>query len=130
MAYNDIIETFEGSIIQHGSYNDRIYLIKLVPEASSITPRNLIDSMLYFPSPGKNKSDQKLKGGQRRGIHGFPCHEHLFHPKIFQGHGFIKNILVQNNKISQFFRGQTAPVFFLKSCPGTVDCKGTKGLPP
>jgi hypothetical protein len=43
MDSNDIIETFEGSIIQHGSYNDRIYLIKLAPEASSITPRNLID---------------------------------------------------------------------------------------
>jgi len=43
MDYNDIIETFEGSIIQHGSYNDRIYLIKLPPEVSPITPRNLID---------------------------------------------------------------------------------------
>lgn len=43
MGPKDIIETFEGSIIQHGSYNDRIYLMKLAPEASSITPRNLID---------------------------------------------------------------------------------------
>ncbi len=43
MNYNDIIETFDGSIIQHGSYNDRIYLIKLAPEASSITPHNLIE---------------------------------------------------------------------------------------
>ncbi len=39
----DIIETFEGSIIQHGSYNDRIYLIKITPDVSSSTPRNLID---------------------------------------------------------------------------------------
>jgi putative beta-lysine N-acetyltransferase len=43
MGSKDIIEIFEGSIIQHGNYNDRIYLIKLAPEASSITPRNLID---------------------------------------------------------------------------------------
>ena len=43
MDSKDIIETFEGSIIQHGSYNDRIYLIKLAPDASSITPSNLID---------------------------------------------------------------------------------------
>ena len=43
MDSKDIIERFEGSVIQHGSYNDRIYLIKLTPEASSTTPRNLID---------------------------------------------------------------------------------------
>jgi beta-lysine N6-acetyltransferase len=43
MDSKDIIEKFEGSVIQHGSYNDRIYLIKLTPEASSTTPRNLID---------------------------------------------------------------------------------------
>lgn len=43
MDSKDIIEKFEGSVIQHGSYNDRIYLIKLAPEALSTTPRNLID---------------------------------------------------------------------------------------
>lgn len=43
MHSNDIIEKFEGSVIQHGSYNDRIYLIKLSSEAPSTTPRKLID---------------------------------------------------------------------------------------
>lgn len=43
MDSKDIIEKFQGSVIQHGHYNDRIYLIKLNPEASSTTPRNLID---------------------------------------------------------------------------------------
>jgi len=43
MDSKDIIEKFEGSVIQHGSYNNRIYLIKLTPEASSTTPHNLID---------------------------------------------------------------------------------------
>ncbi|WP_041766337.1 putative beta-lysine N-acetyltransferase [Psychromonas ingrahamii] len=43
MDSKDIIEKFEGSMIQHGSYNDRIYLIKLAPEAPSTTPCNLVD---------------------------------------------------------------------------------------
>ncbi len=43
MDSKDIIETFEGNIIQHGSYNDRIYLIKSAPEVSSTTPLDLID---------------------------------------------------------------------------------------
>ena len=43
MESKDIIETFEGSIIQHGCYNDRIYLMKLASGATSTTPRNLID---------------------------------------------------------------------------------------
>ena len=43
MASKDIIEAFDGNIIQHGCYNDRIYLIKLAHKASSTTPRNLID---------------------------------------------------------------------------------------
>jgi putative beta-lysine N-acetyltransferase len=43
MDSKDIIEQFEGSMIQHGSYNDRIYLIKLAAEAPLTTPYNLID---------------------------------------------------------------------------------------
>jgi putative beta-lysine N-acetyltransferase len=42
MDSKDTIEKFEGSIIQHGKYNDRIYLIKLASEASSSTPLKLI----------------------------------------------------------------------------------------
>jgi putative beta-lysine N-acetyltransferase len=42
MDSKNIIEKFEDSVIQHGSYNDRIYLIKLSPEAPSTTPCNLI----------------------------------------------------------------------------------------
>ncbi|MFC1490659.1 putative beta-lysine N-acetyltransferase [Candidatus Latescibacterota bacterium] len=40
---SDVIEQFHGHTIQHGSYNDRIYLIKLATDASSITPRNLLE---------------------------------------------------------------------------------------
>lgn len=43
MGSKDIIEKFEGCIIQHGNYNDRIYLMKLAPEASAVTPHKLID---------------------------------------------------------------------------------------
>ncbi|PKH02127.1 putative beta-lysine N-acetyltransferase [Psychromonas sp. MB-3u-54] len=43
MDSKNIIEKFEGSMIQHGSYNDRIYLIKLADEAPSTTPYSLID---------------------------------------------------------------------------------------
>ncbi|MFT6987115.1 MAG: putative beta-lysine N-acetyltransferase [Psychromonas sp.] len=43
MDSKDIIENFEGSVIQHGRYNDRIYLIKLASEAPATTPCNLID---------------------------------------------------------------------------------------
>lgn len=43
MDSKDTLEKFEESTIQHGNYNDRIYLIKLAPEASSSTPLKLID---------------------------------------------------------------------------------------
>jgi beta-lysine N6-acetyltransferase len=43
MDSQDVIEKFEGSVIQHGSYNDRISLIKLAPEISSTNPSSLID---------------------------------------------------------------------------------------
>jgi putative beta-lysine N-acetyltransferase len=43
MDSKNIIEKFEGSIIQHGSYNDRIYLIKLADAPPSTTPYSLID---------------------------------------------------------------------------------------
>lgn len=39
----DIIENHKESVIQHGSYNDRIYLIKLVSEPSIGYPHELID---------------------------------------------------------------------------------------
>jgi len=43
MEFKDSIEAFEGNLIQHGCYNDRIYLIKLAPESPATTPGKLID---------------------------------------------------------------------------------------
>ena len=43
MEFQDTIEEYKGSIIQHGRYNDRIYLIKVVSELSHTYPSNLID---------------------------------------------------------------------------------------
>lgn len=43
MTSQDAIESYNGNIIQHGNYNDRIYLIKLSSETASRCPRNLID---------------------------------------------------------------------------------------
>lgn len=42
MASQDTIEQYKGSIIQHGSYNDRIYVIKVVSELSNIYPSDVI----------------------------------------------------------------------------------------
>ncbi|MFA7174330.1 MAG: putative beta-lysine N-acetyltransferase [Kiritimatiellia bacterium] len=42
MEPQDKIEVFHGCVIQHGSYNDRIYLIKLASELSNTTPLALI----------------------------------------------------------------------------------------
>lgn len=38
----DVIEKFGASTIQHGKYNDRIYLMKLDPEEGRVAPKNLI----------------------------------------------------------------------------------------
>ena len=43
MDSKDIVEEFEGNIIQHGGYNDRIYLIKLASKVPSTIPQKLID---------------------------------------------------------------------------------------
>ncbi|MDD2599189.1 MAG: putative beta-lysine N-acetyltransferase [Kiritimatiellae bacterium] len=42
MEPQDTIEVFHGCVIQHGSYNDRIYLIKLASELSGTSPSALI----------------------------------------------------------------------------------------
>ena len=42
MVLQDAVERYKGSVIQHGSYNDRIYLIKLASEPSSSFPDDLI----------------------------------------------------------------------------------------
>ena len=38
----DIIEKLGGSTIQHGKYNDRIYLMKLAPRDASTAPKELV----------------------------------------------------------------------------------------
>lgn len=43
MRPQDTIERYKGSIIQHGRYNDRIYLIKVGSELSHTYPSDLID---------------------------------------------------------------------------------------
>jgi len=43
MRPQDTIERYKGSIIQHGRYNDRIYLIKVESELSHTYPSDLID---------------------------------------------------------------------------------------
>lgn len=43
MESQDIIENYRGSMIQHGHYNDRIYLIKLASEPPTTYPCDLID---------------------------------------------------------------------------------------
>ncbi len=42
MTTQDTIELYQGSIIQHGKYNDRIYVIKVVGELSNAYPSDLI----------------------------------------------------------------------------------------
>lgn len=42
MVPRDTVEHYKGSVIQHGSYNDRIYLIKLAPESPQTFPGELI----------------------------------------------------------------------------------------
>jgi len=39
---NDAVEVFQGSLIQHGPYNDRIYLMRLADHASVDFPQQLI----------------------------------------------------------------------------------------
>jgi hypothetical protein len=43
MDSKNIIEKFEGHMIELGSYNDRIYLIKSANDSPSTTPYSLID---------------------------------------------------------------------------------------
>ncbi|MCF8054923.1 MAG: putative beta-lysine N-acetyltransferase [Deltaproteobacteria bacterium] len=40
---NDIIETFENALIQHGSYNDRVYLLKMFGDIAPGFPQRLIE---------------------------------------------------------------------------------------
>ena len=42
MESHDTIERYKGSIIQHGGYNDRIYVLKLAPEVSQNYPWDLV----------------------------------------------------------------------------------------
>jgi beta-lysine N6-acetyltransferase len=42
MAAQDTIERYQGSIIQHGKYNNRIYVIKVVEELANTYPTDLI----------------------------------------------------------------------------------------
>ena len=43
MVPRDIVENYKGNIIQHGLYNDRIYLIKLASEVPRTFPGELIE---------------------------------------------------------------------------------------
>ena len=42
MPEKDTVEEYQGSIIQHGPYNDRIYLMRLAEQASADFPQQLI----------------------------------------------------------------------------------------
>ncbi|MBN2655145.1 MAG: putative beta-lysine N-acetyltransferase [Nitrospirae bacterium] len=61
---NDVVENFKGAVIQHGSYNDRVYLMKMTESASSGIPQDLLDlasckrySKIFAKVPASKESD-------------------------------------------------------------------------
>lgn len=89
MQAYDTIEKHKGCIIQHGKCNDRIYLMKIHPSASSNIPKELINlakenkySKIFAKVP-ETKSDH------------------------FYNAGFVKEAEILN-----FFSGETNAVFF------------------
>ncbi|MDX9714246.1 MAG: putative beta-lysine N-acetyltransferase [Dissulfurispiraceae bacterium] len=66
---DDVIEDFKGAVIQHGKYNDRIYLMKMTRFASFDIPMELLDlasskgySKIFAKVPASMESDFSSAG--------------------------------------------------------------------
>lgn len=88
MSTQDKIENYKGSIIQHGHYNDRIYLIQLTSLLSSEFPYELID---LAKTNGYSKIFAKV-------------------PEIAAKNFFIAGFL-EEARIPAFFSGKETTVF-------------------
>jgi putative beta-lysine N-acetyltransferase len=88
MVSQDTVEHYKGNIIQHGSYNDRIYLIKLASEPSLTCPCELIDL-------AKEKNYSKIFAKVPE------CHTDIFLNAGFQ----------EEARIPAFYSGREASVF-------------------
>ena len=88
MSTQDKIENYKGSIIQHGHYNDRIYLIQLTSLPSAKFPYELID---LAKTNGYSKIFAKV-------------------PEISAKNFFIAGFL-EEARIQAFFSGKETAVF-------------------
>jgi len=79
----DVIETYRNSIIQHGKYNDRIYVMKVAPGDAPSLPQALTD---LANQRGYSKIFAKVPAGQAQPFfdNGFQCEAKV--PQFFNGH--------------------------------------------
>jgi len=88
MEHRDTISESQGSIIQHGAYNDRIYVIKLAPSPPPTYPYDLID---MAEENGYSKIFAKIP----------ECHAEMFLDADF----------LEEARIPAFYSGREASVF-------------------
>jgi len=78
----DVIEKLGNSIIQHGKYNDRIYVMKIAPEDAASLPQSLKDKAR---ERDYSKIFAKVPAGQAQPFlrHGFKCEARV--PQFYKG---------------------------------------------
>ncbi len=87
---DDVIEDFKGAVIQHGPYNDRIYMMKMTGSASSDIPVDLLD---LASSKGYSKIFAKVPARME--------------------YNFLIAGYIEEARIPGFFRGDDAVVFMV-----------------